>query len=151
CREGTGLASTTTTKPEGSWQRVGGTQDTDDNVTDFEQTDLADPQNHSGADAAPRVTATSPTDGAAVDANVTVTFSEPVTVSGSWFTISCTKSGSHDATVSGGPTTFTLDPTTDFVTAESCTVTIVANNVSDVDTNDPPDHPAADSSFTFST
>ncbi|HEY1365679.1 MAG TPA: lamin tail domain-containing protein [Gaiellaceae bacterium] len=151
CREGAGIANMPTANGDQSYERKNGTQDTDDNASDFTGPKTSNPQNHSGADAAPAVTATSPADGAAVDANVAVTFSEPVTVSGSWFTISCTKSGSHDATVSGGPTTFTLDPTADFVTAESCTVTVVAAGVSDVDTNDPPDHPTADSSFTFST
>ncbi len=48
-----------------------------------------------------------PSDGAidvAVDANLQVTFSEPVDVAGSWFDVSCAGSGTHPATVSGGPT-----------------------------------------------
>ena len=43
-------------------------------------------------------------------------------------------------TVSGGPTTFTLDPTADFAGGETCTVTIVAASVTDQDTHDPPEH-----------
>ena len=43
------------------------------------------------------------------------------------------------ATQSGGPTTFTLDPTTNFASNETCTVTIVAANVTDQDADDPPD------------
>ena len=56
-------------------------------------------------DAAPQVSSTTPTAGAtgvAVNADVTVTFSEPVTTSGSWFSISCTTSGAHAAAASGG-------------------------------------------------
>ena len=55
------------------------------------------------------------------------------------------------ATVSGGPTTFTLDPTADFVQGESCSVTVVGADVTDQDTNDPPDTMAADFTFTFAT
>jgi uncharacterized protein len=64
------------------------------------------------------VTATSPANDAtlvALDANVVVTFSEDVSVTGSWFEISCTTSGTHTAVASGGPRTFTLDPDSDFV------------------------------------
>ncbi len=84
-------------------------------------------------------------------ANLEVTFSEPVAVAGSWFSISCDTSGAHDASVSGGPTTYLLDPTADFVENESCMATIVAKNVTDLDTADPPDAMDADFSFTFTT
>ena len=98
-------------------------------------------------DAAPSVTSTSPSDGAidvAVDANLQVTFSEPVDVGGSGFDVSCAGSGAHPATVSGGPTTFTLDPATDFAGSEDCSLTIVASQVTDQDANDPPDAMASD-------
>ncbi|MER2600638.1 MAG: ExeM/NucH family extracellular endonuclease [Caldilineales bacterium] len=103
---------------------------------------------------APSVASTTPANGAtAVPAtsNLTVTFSEPVDVTGSWFTITCTSSGAHTATVTGGPTTFTLNPDTDFAAGETCTATIVAAQVSDQDTNDPPDTMTADYSWSFGT
>jgi predicted extracellular nuclease len=102
----------------------------------------------------PSVSATSPLSGAQnVDpaTNISVNFSEPVNVSGTWFTIECGTSGSHTAVVSGGPTNFTLDPDTDFSTNEGCTVTIVAAQVSDQDASDPPDNMAADHVFSFTT
>jgi predicted extracellular nuclease len=105
-------------------------------------------------DAAPFVDATTPPHGTAdvaVDSNVAVAFSEPVTVVGSWFTISCTTSGVHAAAVSGGPTTYTLDPSADFASNETCTVTIKAAGVQDVDTDDPPDTMASDHVFSFTT
>ena len=105
-------------------------------------------------DQPPTVTSTTPANDAtavALDANVTVTFSEDVAVTGSWFEISCTTSGMHTAAVSGGSTTFTLDPDADFVEGEACTVTIVASQVADLDTEDPPDTMAADFSFSFTT
>ena len=99
------------------------------------------------ADDAPTVTSTVPAKGATVDvgSKLTVTFSEPVDVTGSWYDLSCSASGTKTATVSGGPgTTFTLDPDTDFVDGESCTLTVYAANVTDQDADDPPDTMAAD-------
>jgi hypothetical protein len=52
---------------------------------------------------------------------------------------------------SGGPTTATLDPTTDFGAGEVCTLTVVAAEVSDQDSADPPDNRAADNVFDFTT
>ena len=49
-----------------------------------------------------------------------------MTVSGSWYSLSCANSGSHAASVSGGPTTFTLNPTVDFANLETCTLTLTA-------------------------
>jgi hypothetical protein len=103
-------------------------------------------------DAGPTVSSTDPSDnasGVAPNANISITFSEAVDVVDPWFTIECAVSGSHAPTVSGGPITFTLDPITDFSAGESCTVTIVAANVTDQDADDPPDAMAADSVFTF--
>lgn len=93
-------------------------------------------QTFSIPDSAPTVASTSPAAGAtnvARTSNLTVTFSEAVSVVGSWFTLSCNASGSHPAAVSGGPTTFTLNPNTDFGSLESCTLTLVAANISDQD------------------
>jgi predicted extracellular nuclease len=103
-------------------------------------------------DQAPTVSSTTPTNGAtgvALNASVDITFSEPVNVTGTWFTILCATSGSHTAAVTGGPTTFTLDPDIDFVNGELCTVTVLAAGVTDQDTNDPPDNMAADYVFSF--
>lgn len=87
-------------------------------------------------DVAPTVTSTTPVAGASnvgVASNLSVTFSEAVTVTGTWFTLSCANSGSHSAAASGGPITFTLNPGTDFGALESCTLTLVAANIRDQD------------------
>ncbi|MCA9968904.1 MAG: ExeM/NucH family extracellular endonuclease [Anaerolineales bacterium] len=105
-----------------------------------------------GGDSPPAVSSTTPTNGAsgvALDANLSVTFSEDVTVSGAWFDLTCTASGSHPATVSGGPLSYTLDPAADFATGESCTLTIFASQVADQDGT--PDNLPADVFVTFST
>lgn len=124
----------------------GGATDTDDNAADFS---VGTPSPH---ERAPFVANTVPTDGdsgVTVGSNITVTFSENVVVTGtSWFTLSCSASGAHTAVVSGGPKNFTLDPATDFVYGENCTLTILASQVIDQDT--PPDNMDADFSATFS-
>ncbi len=95
------------------------------------------------ADFAPEVVATYPVNGATnfpINANLSVTFSEPVNVSSSWFSLVCSASGSVAANFSGGSTTFTIDPGTALVHGESCTLTVLANQVNDQDSNDPPDN-----------
>lgn len=104
------------------------------------------------ADSAPVVSSTSPVNGATgipADANITITFSEPVTATDPWVTISCTDSGVHTFTQTGGPDAYMLDPDLDFSESESCIVEITAAQVADTDDNDPPDTMAADDSFTF--
>jgi hypothetical protein len=103
-------------------------------------------------DQAPSITDTFPDDGATdfdVGANLSVTFSEAVDVTGSWFTLECSTSGSVSATVSGGPTTFTLDPDSTLVDGETCTLTVLAANVTDQDGNDPPDNMTVDFTVDF--
>lgn len=101
-------------------------------------------------DTPPSVQATTPSDSAGdvpKTADIAITFSEDVTVTGAWFDITCTSSGTHPAGVSGGPQTYTLDPDSDFTFGESCTVTIEADQVEDQD--DTPQTMAADYTFTF--
>ena len=98
----------------------------------------------------PTVASTVPADNGvniAVDANVSVTFSEAVTATNSSFQISCATSGTKTFTLSGGATTFTLDPTTDFTQGEVCTVTVFAAQVTDQDGT--PDNLAQDFVFDF--
>ena len=108
----------------------------------------------SGADQAPRVSSTSPADGAsnvAPDISIQVNFSEPVSVTPStWFSIDCGISGLVTATESTADNVqYDLVPAADLAQGESCTVTINASDVSDLDSEDPPDNPAADFIFSF--
>jgi methionine-rich copper-binding protein CopC len=108
-------------------------------------------------DQAPSVTATTPTNGATnqvLNTNISITFSEPVNVTGNWFQISCASSGTRnvaDTVVTGGPTTFTINPNTDFSANETCTVTVSAAQVADQDSGDPPDNMTANFVFSFTT
>src|SRR3954471_12492363 len=152
CREGAGIAGMPTANGDNSYERrSGGTQDTDDNTADFDGPKAGGPQNLDGA---PAVQATTPANGqtdVAANANVLVTFNEPVAATGAWFSIVCAGTGNHSATVTGGPTTYTLDPDADFGGSESCTLNVFASLVSDVDTNDPPDNMATNFAATFRT
>jgi hypothetical protein len=103
---------------------------------------------------APAVQSTSPASGGSnvdVDSNISVTFNEPVTVTGGWFSLSCSLSGSHSATYSGSSTTYTINPDADFFYNETCTVTVLKDFVTDQDADDPPDNMAANYSWSFTT
>lgn len=99
------------------------------------------------AEAAPAVTGVTPADGATgvpVASALTVTFSEPVTFGPSSLTLVCSVSGTKTVTVSGGPSAFTIDPSVDFASGDSCTLTILGAQVADADAVDPPDTMLAD-------
>ena len=105
-------------------------------------------------DEAPSVTSITPASGASgvtLNTDLTVTFSEPVNVTGVAFALSCALSGTHAAVVSGGPTTFTVNPSTDFVFNESCALVVNAAAVTDQDGNDPPDAMTASVTAVFAT
>ncbi|MEN6556296.1 MAG: ExeM/NucH family extracellular endonuclease [Anaerolineaceae bacterium] len=101
---------------------------------------------------APSVASTSPANGGeiATGGNLTITFSEPVTLADLWYDITCSTSGTHTAAVTDADPVFTLDPDTNFVAGETCTVTVYAAKVTDDDTEDPPDTMESDYVFTFS-
>lgn len=136
-----------------------GCTETDNNAFDFASS-APTPRNTASpfnpcvvADAAPTVAGTFPVDGATnfpINANLSVTFSETVNVTPSWFTLICSVSGSVTTTFSGGPTTFTLDPGVSLVHGETCQLTVVANQVSDQDGNDPPNNMVMDFVVGFS-
>ncbi|MEM8489974.1 MAG: ExeM/NucH family extracellular endonuclease [Pseudomonadota bacterium] len=104
-------------------------------------------------DLPPSVASTVPEDGAtgvAVETDITITFSEPVTVTPDvWFALDCTVSGSDLPAVvsSGDSTTFVLDPVSDLAPGESCSVTITASNV--VDQDETANNLVEDVSFSF--
>jgi hypothetical protein len=105
-------------------------------------------------DAAPTIASHTPDSGGtdvAVDANIGVTFSEPVDTAGAWYSISCGTSGTHTAGVTGGPAAYILNPNSDFAHDEQCTVSIDSTLVTDQDTNDPPDELVGPTSWSFET
>src|ERR1051326_9179392 len=107
------------------------------------------------ADTAPSVSSTSPADGAdqvAVNTNITVNFSEPVTATTNSFTVQCPTGTPEGFSVSGsGTASITLDPTSDLPEGTVCSVKVIASQIHDVDSVDPPDTMAADFNFSFTT
>jgi uncharacterized protein len=155
CSEGSPTATLSNTTA--ALRNGQGCTDTDNNSADFTvgspnpRNSAADPH-ICDAESAPSVSSTAPSNnatGVARDANITINFSEPVDVSGSWYAISCGSSGAHTAVQSGGPSSYTLNPDADFAFGETCTVTVAASQVSDQDALDPPDNMAADHTFSF--
>jgi len=154
-----GAPAATLSNMTAALRKNGGCMDTDNNFADFEALvpaprNTSSPLHFCTGDNAPGVTATSPLANAtdvSFNTNIGITFSEPVDVSTAWYTIICATSGSHTAAQSGGPTTFSLDPAVDFVFSESCTVTVLASEVTDQDTVDPPNNMLGDYVFSFTT
>jgi predicted extracellular nuclease len=106
-------------------------------------------------DAAPSVSSTTPANsatGVALNSDISITFSEAVNLDATPVTVSCATSGSHTYTVGTSDNlTFTVNPDSDFVNGEVCTVTVDDVKVHDQDANDPPDNMAADYVFSFTT
>jgi predicted extracellular nuclease len=158
--EGTKAAAPATS---GSLERLNsGCTDTDNNATDFSLLTTASPRNSGTTpntcgpvgETAPSVSSVSPQNnasGVAISSNLTINFNEPVNVTGTWVSLTCTTSGAHSLFISGGPSTFTANPDADFVANETCTAVINAAAVTDVDSDDPPDAMTANYTWTFST
>lgn len=91
------------------------------------------------SDEAPIVSSHTPDSDAtdvAADANIGIVFSEPVDVADGWYDIECDTSGVHTAAVSGGPTSYLLDPNEDFVGGEGCTVMLDPTLITDQGSNE---------------
>ncbi len=110
-------------------------------------------QSFGAADGAPSVLSTTPTNGAtnvAADTNIIITFSESVNASTSSFTVECPTGAPQAFALSTSPsTTFTLNPNADLPFSTICTVTVIASQITDLDTSDPPDQMASNFVFSF--
>jgi len=104
-----------------------------------------------GGNVPPTVIRTDPSDGAEyvnIDSNIEIEFSEAVTTTGDWFTITC-DSTLVPAVTSGGPASYILDPVSDLPSTTACSVTVLASQVADQD--DPPLNMEQDYDFGFTT
>ena len=130
--------------------------DTDQNSVDFTAVTPTTPRGSGElVELPPIVVSTEPaTTNAPFDSTVTINFSEPVNVAEGWYSISCTSTGSHtDVQVHSafGGKTYAITPNVTFAPGESCTVHLLKDLVTDVDTNDGPntDTLPGDFEFTF--
>jgi hypothetical protein len=107
-------------------------------------------------DTAPTVTGTTPANNATnvpFDSDLSVTFSEPVSVTAAAFTLECPVGTPKTLTNLTGTTgtTFNLHPTTPMPFNTVCKLVVHAAAVTDGDTIDPPDTMASDVTVTFTT
>jgi DNA/RNA endonuclease G (NUC1) len=157
CFEGT-VAAPQLSNTTAALRTRNGCKDTDLNNLNFTEVAPA-PRNSSTTpnvcpvgDFAPEVFSTNPANGSfnyPLAANVTVNFDANVNVTDGAFTLSCSNSGAHSLTVTGGPATYTLNPDTDFAPGETCTATVLASHVTSQGTTPVP--MAADYVWTFGT
>jgi len=99
-------------------------------------------------DEAPTISSHTPASDAtdvAPDENIGIVFSEPVDATGDWYMIECDTSGLHTAAVTGGPTSYLLDPDDDFTGGEGCTVMLDPTLITDSGSN----QLAGDTSWSF--
>ena len=108
-------------------------------------------------DSPPTVVSTVPTNnatGVGRTTNISLNFSENVSVNGDWFQINCPQSGVRrpglgNVTISGGPKNYTLNPTTNFAYDETCSVILDKDLILDQD--GAADKMGSDYTFTFTT
>ena len=81
-------------------------------------------------------------------AALTITFTEPVELSGGWIDLAC-DGVELMVTTLPGDTSATVVPNEPLPTGATCTATVRAAAVADRDTSDPPDHPEADYAWHF--
>ena len=142
--EGTGAGLVDDATPDKSIQRCGDGVDTNQNTVDFAHHYHTPGTVNTCVDDAPPSVADYASGTMLSTDNFSVTFSEAVTVTANSFIIDCTSSGIVAKTVSGS----SIDPTPTLVAGETCTVTVVAAQVRDVDVIDPPDTMLTDFTFT---
>ncbi len=83
---------------------------------------------------APVVLSTVPADlatGVSPSAPISVTFNQPVTLAADWFTLTSAAQGALSATVTGGPTSYTITPTATLPFSDTITVVIRGDRVTD--------------------
>lgn len=106
------------------------------------------------ADEAPTLTNHTPDDDALsvpLDSDITLTFSEPVSLAEGAVSILCNESITHTFSVSPNAenTIFTVNPDLDFTPRELCTVSLDNTKITDLDADDPPNAMAVPAFFTF--
>ena len=121
-------------------------------VDDINITGIVD--NTPPPDTAPQITGTLPANGAVnvpVGAAITVNFNESVHATGSAFALSCGGTPQAIAVSAAPANSYTLTPLAPLPYTALCTLAVTGTEITDADTNDPPDQMAADVQMSFST
>jgi DNA/RNA endonuclease G (NUC1) len=141
CFEG-GAVAPAPSNTTATLRKLNGLQDTNQNSDDFEVGTPNPRRTAPIVELGPWVSTTEPiADGtnAPYDSTVSIDFSEPVDVNGTWWAITCTASGQHaSATVASynGSKGYHITPNVGFQFGEQCTVSVFAANVQDQDADD---------------
>ena len=141
CFEG-GAVAPAPSNTTATFRKFGGLQDTDQNGSDFEVGPPNPRRTAPIVELGPWVSTTEPiADGtnAPYDSTVSIDFSEPVNVNGTWWSINCTNSGAHTSATVASYNNFKgyhITPNVGFQFGEQCTVTVLAANVQDQDSDD---------------
>jgi DNA/RNA endonuclease G, NUC1 len=142
CSEGGNNAPTPTNAASSLFRAGNGDIDTNNNGNDFANGAVSPRRTAPILEVGPTVVATDPTSNDTIaprDANLVISFSEPVDVTGSWYTINCVTTGNHDSATfapAAASRSYTIVPNVNFLAGEQCTATLFANNISDTDTDD---------------
>jgi DNA/RNA endonuclease G (NUC1)/serine/threonine protein phosphatase PrpC len=141
CFEGAGHAPTPGATTA-IFRKFSGSQDTNQNNSDF-KTGTPNPRRTAPImELGPWVSGTDPvSDGvdAPYDSTISINFSEPVDVTGTWYDITCTMSGQHGSATVAAYDNFRgyhITPNANFQFGEQCTVTVFHGNVHDQDLDD---------------
>ena len=87
----------------------------------------------------------------AVNAPVSVTFSEPISFLGPPLALYCERSGDHATVIQGDGPSYTFTPAPAFVANETCSAVLRAETIADQDTDDPPNLMYNDYAWSFTT
>jgi len=101
----------------------------------------------------PQLLSTTPASGAvqvALNATLAAVFNEAVTLGSGWYNLACTVSGVHTLGASSGPASYSFSVTPAFAQAESCTWTLYAAAITDLD-GTPDALAGGDATITFTT
>jgi len=158
CREGSTNAPGPGSSAKAVFRKNGGVTDTNQNGNDFVSADALPRRTAPIVELGPWVASTDPrSNGANVpaDASLTVNFSEPVNVTGAWFSLNCATTGQHnEATVTGSSRSYVITPNVSFASGEQCTITVNQESIHDQDLDDSgpnTDTLSANYSWTFTT
>jgi DNA/RNA endonuclease G (NUC1)/fibronectin type 3 domain-containing protein len=158
CSEGGSNAPQPTNAASSLFRANNGDTDTNNNGSDFANGAVNPRRTAPIQENGPTVVNVDPSNNDSIaprDANLVITFSEAVDVSGTWFGITCVTSGTHNSATfspASASSIYTIVPNVNFIAGEQCTATLFKDFIRDTDTDDSnpgTDFLPADYSWTF--
>jgi DNA/RNA endonuclease G (NUC1) len=158
CSE-TSVATAPANSQQSMFRASNGNVDTNVNSADFSTGAVSPRRTSPIQELGPAIITVAPNNGNTIaprDANLVITFSEPVDVAGSFYDINCNTTGNHfSATFAGsGTRTITIIPNVNFAAGETCTAILFKDFIHDSDTDDSgvdTDTPTSNYTWSFTT